>query len=72
MSAAREVLFSQLTILDASEQQLRFRINGIDAREMDQAFGDRSKQNLSALAFQKDARLDCHKVDRYKRKIFKV
>jgi len=61
-----------ITILDASKQQHRIRINGIDAPEKRQAFGERSKQSLSRMAFQKDARLECHKIDRYKRKVCKV
>jgi endonuclease YncB( thermonuclease family) len=61
-----------LTILDASKQQHRIRINGIDAPEKRQAFGERSKQNLSTMAFQKDASLECHKTDRYGRKVCKV
>src|SRR6185436_13829857 len=47
-------------------------INGTDAPEKRQAFGERSKQTISAMAFQKDARLECHKTDRYKRKVCKV
>jgi endonuclease YncB( thermonuclease family) len=61
-----------ITVLDASKQQHRIRINGIDAPESRQAFGERSKQNLSKFAFQKDARLECHKTDRYGRKVCKV
>ena len=61
-----------LSIFDVSKRQHRIRINGIDAPEKGQAFGERSKQNLSRMAFQKDARLDCHKTDRYNWKICKV
>jgi len=61
-----------MTILDASKRQYRIRINGIDAPEKRQAFGERSKQNLSRMAFQKDVRLECHKTDQYKRKVCKV
>lgn len=61
-----------ITILEASKQQHRIRITGIDAPEKGQAFGERSKQNLSAMAFQKDVRLECRKTDRFKRKVCKV
>ena len=40
-----------ITILDASKQQHRIRINGIDAPEKGQPFGERSKQNLTRMAF---------------------
>src|SRR5262245_16509718 len=53
-------------------QEVKVRINGIDAPERKQVFGERSKQNLSAMAFGKYARLDCHKTDRYGRKVCKV
>jgi endonuclease YncB( thermonuclease family) len=67
-----EVVFPDLVTTDASKQQHRIRINGIDASEKGQAFGQRSRQNLSRMAFQKDARLECHKTDRYGRKVCKV
>jgi endonuclease YncB( thermonuclease family) len=61
-----------ITVLDASNRQHRIRINGIDAPEKRQPFADRSRQNLSRMAFQKNARLECHKTDRYGRKVCKV
>ena len=48
-----------LTVL-VDKRQVKVRINGIDAPEKGQAFAERSKQNLSLMAFQKDARLECH------------
>jgi endonuclease YncB( thermonuclease family) len=61
-----------LTIVTADKQQHRIRINGIHAPEKGQPFGERSKHNLSRMAFQKDARLDCHKTDRFGREVCKV
>lgn len=61
-----------LTVLDSAKQQHRIRINGIDAPEKRQDFGERSRQNLSKLAFKKDARLERHKTDRYGRQVCKV
>jgi endonuclease YncB( thermonuclease family) len=43
-----------ITVLVA-QQQVKVRINGIDAPEKKQAYGESSKQNLSAMAFGKDA-----------------
>lgn len=60
-----------ITVLDGNKNQHRIRINGIDAPEKRQAYGERSKQQLSKMAFQKDARLECHKTDRYGRKAAK-
>ena len=57
------------TILDAGNQQHRIRLNGIDAPEKSQAFGNVSKQNLSRLAFGRGAVADCPKVDRYGRQV---
>jgi endonuclease YncB( thermonuclease family) len=60
-----------ITVL-VERQQVKVRINGIDAPEKRQAFGERSTQNLSAMASGKDARLECHKTDRYGRQVCKV
>ena len=45
---------------------------GIDGPEKSQAFGERSKQNLSQLVFDKDARANCYKRDRYARDVCRV
>jgi endonuclease YncB( thermonuclease family) len=58
-----------ITILDTSNQQHRIRINGIDAPEKAQAFGQVSKQNLARLAFGRGAVADCPKRDRYGRQV---
>ena len=46
-----------ITVLVA-RQEIRVRLADIDAPESKQAFGSRSKQALSDLCFQKDARLE--------------
>ena len=61
-----------ITVLTVDNQQHRIRIAGIDAPEKGQPFGERSRQNLSRLALGKDATLQCHKIDRYQRKVCKV
>jgi endonuclease YncB( thermonuclease family) len=60
-----------LTVL-VKEHQVKVRINGIDAPEKGQAFAEQSKQNLAKMAFQRDARLECHKKDQYGRDVCKV
>jgi endonuclease YncB( thermonuclease family) len=61
-----------ITLLDRDRQQHRIRLAGIDAPEKAQPFGQRSKQHLSELAFGKDAKADCFKVDRYDRDVCNV
>ena len=61
-----------LTILTDDKRQHRVRIAGIDAPEKAQPFGNRSRQNLHAMAHSQDARADCPKTDRYGRKVCKV
>src|SRR5262245_45884191 len=60
-----------LTVV-VKERQVKVRINGIDAPEKGQPFAEQSKQNLARMAFQKDARLECHKKDQYRRSVCKV
>lgn len=61
-----------LTLLDKSHQQHRVRLLGIDAPEKNQAFGQRSKQHLAALVFDRQVQANCPTVDRYQRKVCKV
>lgn len=61
-----------LTVLDSNRQQHKIRLAGIDAPEKAQAFGDRSKQNLAALTFNKNVTVEWNKLDRYGRTIGKI
>ena len=61
-----------ITILDATHQQPHIRINGIDAPEKGQPYGDRSRQNMAHMVAAKDVTADCHKSDRYGRQVCKV
>lgn len=53
-------------------KQIKVRLSAIDAPESKQAFGQRSKQALSDIAFGKQADLHCNKIDRYKRSVCTV
>jgi endonuclease YncB( thermonuclease family) len=61
-----------ITLLDNNKQQHRIRLAGIDAPKKAQPFGQRSKQHLAELAFGKEAKADCYKVDRYDRDVCTV
>ena len=61
-----------VTLLDANRQQHKIRLQGIDAPESHQPFGQKSKSNLSALVFNKDVTAECGKQDRYRRDICKI
>ncbi|WP_431257497.1 thermonuclease family protein [Roseateles chitinivorans] len=56
-----------LTVLDNEHHQHRVRLVGIDAPEKRQAFGERSRQHLSALVFRQEVVVDWKKRDRYGR-----
>lgn len=60
-----------LTVL-VERQQIKVRLAEIDAPEKAQAFGNRSKQSLSDLCFNKTARLDDKGKDRYGRTVARV
>lgn len=61
-----------ITVLDASRQQHKVRLAGIDAPEKSQAFGQRAKQHLSQLVFGRPVTIEGSKLDRYGRLIGKV
>lgn len=61
-----------VTVLDDAKTQHNIRFAGIDAPEKGQAFGEHSKQSLSALVFQKRVEVRCHKKDRYGREVCAV
>ena len=61
-----------ITLLDADRQQHKIRLGGIDAPEKAQPFGERSKQNLSRMVFNKEVRVEWTKRDRYQRIVGKV
>jgi endonuclease YncB( thermonuclease family) len=61
-----------VTVLDADNVQHRIRLSGIDAPESHQAFGTRSKQNLSELVFGNDVTVNYDKTDQYGRLVGKI
>jgi len=74
--AAAEILMGRVigvadgdtvTVLDAAKVQYKIRLGGIDAPEKGQAFGNASRKHMAKLAFGKQAKADCYKIDRYKR-----
>jgi endonuclease YncB( thermonuclease family) len=58
-----------ITVLDAGHEQVKVRLNGIDAPESGQAFGQVSKANLSRLVFGQDVVVQWTKSDRYGRRL---
>jgi endonuclease YncB( thermonuclease family) len=61
-----------IIILDAANQTYKIRLQGIDAPEGRQAFGNRSRQNLSDEVFGKEVTIEWSKQDRYGRLVGKV
>lgn len=61
-----------LTVLDASNLQHKIRLAGIDAPEKKQPFGDRSKQHLAEMVFDKTVTVKWDKRDSYGRTLGKV
>ena len=53
-------------------EQVKVRLAGIDAPERKQAYGQKAREALSDLAFDRWARLECVKNDRYGRSVRKV
>ena len=61
-----------LKVLDSNHQLHTVRLMGIDAPEKAQPFGQRSKQSLSEMVFQKPVTVEWQKRDRYGRIIGKI
>ena len=61
-----------LTLLDAGRKSHRIRLDGIDAPERTQPFGQRARQSLAALAHGRDAVAECPKTDKYGRAVWRV
>jgi len=54
-----------IKVLSADKEQILVRIAFIDAPEKGQPFGERAKQALSKLVFDKEVELRPHTIDRY-------
>lgn len=61
-----------ITVLDSTNTQHKIRLNGIDAPEKNQAFGNVSKKSLSDLVFNQHVDIEWFKYDKYERKLGKV
>jgi endonuclease YncB( thermonuclease family) len=61
-----------ITVLDSTNTQHKIRLAGIDAPEKKQPYGQRSKQSLSDLVFDKQVMVETDKRDKYKREVGKV
>lgn len=61
-----------VTVLDDTNTQWKIRLLGIDAPEKKQAFGNRSKQSLSALVFNRHVVVEYGKKDKYGRTVGKI
>lgn len=61
-----------ITVLDADRHQHKIRIAGIDCPEKKQPFGQRAKERMSDLVFDRQVSVEWNKLDRYQRTIGKV
>ena len=61
-----------LTVLDDKKTQHKIRLQGIDAPEKSQPFGQKSKQSLSQLVHSKMVTVEFEKKDKYGRTVGKV
>lgn len=58
-----------LTLLVSGNQQLKIRLSQIDAPESDQPFGQKSRQSLANLVFNKNVQIEKETVDKYGRTV---
>ena len=61
-----------ITLLDSENTQHRVRLEGIDAPESHQPFGEQSRLGLSEMIFGKDVSVSYQKVDQYGRLVGKI
>lgn len=61
-----------ITVLDDTKTQHKIRLWGIDAPESRQDYGQRAKQAMSDMVYNKSVTVDVQDVDRYKREVGKV
>ena len=61
-----------VTLLDAQKNQHKIRLQGIDATEKAQAFGNKSKQSLHEMVHGKEVFVDVQKKDKYGRSVGKI
>lgn len=61
-----------MTVLDASNQQHKIRLAGIDALENKQPCSGRAKQHLASLVYNRQVIVAWDKTDRYQRIVGKV
>lgn len=61
-----------VTVLDSLNTQHKIRLMGIDAPEKKMSFGQKSKEHLSDLVFDKQVSVEYSKKDRYGRTVGKV
>jgi endonuclease YncB( thermonuclease family) len=60
------------TVINRDNLQLKIRVYGIDAPEKNQAYGNKSKQALSALIFGKNIEIDVQSQEKWGRYVAKV
>lgn len=61
-----------ITVLDADKRQHKIRLQGIDAPEKAQAFGQKSKESLANMVYQKTVQVHWTKKDRFGRTVGQV
>lgn len=61
-----------VTILTPERRQVKIRLGQIDAPEKAQPFGQRSKQSLSDLIFDREVRVQVETTDRYGRTVGRI
>lgn len=61
-----------MTVLDSSNTQWKIRLMGIDAPEKKMPFGQKSKEHLSDLVYNKQVSVEYSKRDQYGRTVGKI